>query len=33
VRKEVKKKDAEEKFKSTGRKEYSEAKMEGNSNL
>jgi len=34
VRKEVKKKDAEEKIKSTGeKKEYSETQMEGNSRL
>jgi len=31
VRKEVKKKDAEEKSKSTGKKEYSETQVEGNS--
>jgi len=34
VRQEVKKKDAEEKIKSTGKKkEYSETQMEGNSRL
>jgi len=33
VRKEVKNKDAEEKIKRMGKKEYSETQMEGNSKL
>jgi len=33
LRKEVKRRDAEEKIKSTGKKEYSETQMEGNSKV